>query len=128
MINKLILFFFLIFNSIILNSYSNDQINFDVTEIEILDGGNKIIGKNRGTITTNNGVKIEADEFKFDKIKNILQAQGDVKIEDKPNNYKLSALSIIYIKNKEIIEIKGKAEALVETNFKPYILQYTKEL
>ena len=30
--------------------YSNDQISFDVTEIEILDGGNKIIGKNRGTI------------------------------------------------------------------------------
>ena len=43
-----------------------------MTEIEILDGGNKIIGKNRGTISTTNGINIEADEFEFDKIKNIL--------------------------------------------------------
>ena len=48
---------------------SNEQFSFDVTEIEILDGGNKIIGKNRGTISTTNGINIEADEFEFDKIK-----------------------------------------------------------
>ena len=39
--------------------------SFDVTEIEILDGGNRIIGKNRGTINTNNGIIIEADQFEF---------------------------------------------------------------
>ena len=82
MINKLIVLFLIIFNLSIFNTYSNDQINFDVTEIEILDGGNKIIGKNRGTITTNNGVTIEANNFEFDKIKNILQAKGNVKIKD----------------------------------------------
>ena len=63
--------------------YSDDQISFDVTEIEILDGGNKIIGKNRGTITTNNGITIEADEFEFDKIKNILKAKGNIKLKIK---------------------------------------------
>ena len=63
--------------------YSNDQISFDVSEIEILDGGNKIIGKNRGTITTNNGIIIEADEFEFDKIKNILKAKGNIKLKIK---------------------------------------------
>ena len=48
---------------------SNDQISFDVTEIEILEDGNIIVGKNRGTINTNDGIIIEADKFEFDKIK-----------------------------------------------------------
>ena len=51
--NKLsIIFVLIISNLFIFNTESNSQISFDVTEIEILDGGNKIIGKNRGTITT----------------------------------------------------------------------------
>ena len=116
--NKIIIFFFLIFNSMILNTYSNDQISFDVTEIEILDGGNKIIGKNRGTINTDSGVSIEADKFEFDKIKNILQAEGNISIIDKLNDYKFSAQKIFYFKDKEKIEIKGKTEALIETNFR----------
>ena len=115
--NKVIIFFFTIFQLVILNAYADDQISFDVTEIEILDGGNRIIGKNRGTINTNNGINIEADQFEFDKIKKILSAQGNVEIEDKLNKYNFSAQKIIYFQKDELIEIKGKAEALVETNF-----------
>ena len=115
--NKVIIFFFTIFQLVILNAYADDQISFDVTEIEILDGGNRIIGKNRGTINTNNGINIEADQFEFDKIKKILSAQGNVEIEDKLNKYNFSAQKIIYFQKEELIEIKGKAEALVETNF-----------
>ena len=90
--NKLSIIFFLIASNLfIFNTYSYAQINFDVTEIEILDGGDKIIGKNRGTITTNNGIIINANRFEFDKIKNILEAQGNVLIEDKFNNYSFSA-------------------------------------
>ncbi len=118
MINKLIVLFLIIFNLSIFNTYSNDQINFDVTEIEILDGGNKIIGKNRGTITTNNGVTIEANNFEFDKIRNILQAKGNVTIKDEINNFDFFSQDVLYEKNKERIEIKGKAEALIDSNYK----------
>ena len=45
MINKTLIFFLIISNLIFLNLYSDDQINFDVSEIEILDNGNKIIGQ-----------------------------------------------------------------------------------
>ena len=71
--NKIIILFLIISNLIFLNTYSDDQINFDVTEIEILDNGKKIVGKNRGTITTNNGIIIQADEFEFDKKKIFLK-------------------------------------------------------
>ena len=52
MINKITIIFLIIFNLIIFKAFGEDQINFDVSEIEILDGGDKIIGKNRGIITT----------------------------------------------------------------------------
>ena len=116
--NKIILIILIIFNSFFFNAYSNDQINFDVSEIEILDGGDRIIGKKRGTITTNNGITIEADEFEFSKIKNILKARGNIKIKDQPNDYSISAQKIFYDKKIEKVFVEGNSEALVESNFK----------
>ena len=117
MLNKIIISLIIVSNIFILNVYGNDQISFDVSEIEILEDGNKIIGKNRGTITTNNGITIKADKFEFDKIKNILKAQNNITIEDTINNYNFYAQNVLYIKNEERIEIKGKAKALIETDF-----------
>ena len=108
MLNKILIFSVILFNLIIFNVYSNDQITFDVSEIEILDGGNKIVGKKRGTITTNDGIIIEANNFIFNKIENILEAEGDIIIKDKINNYNFSAQNIIYKKNKERVVLKGK--------------------
>ena len=99
MLNKTLIFFLVISNLIFLNLYSDDQINFDVSEIQILDDGKKIVGKNRGTITTDNGIIIQADEFEFDKVINILKAKGNVTIEDKLNNYNF----FISIRLKEFI-------------------------
>ena len=45
-LNKIIIFtFFFLFIS---NVYSSEQFNFDVTEIEILENGNKFVGTKRG--------------------------------------------------------------------------------
>ena len=89
-----------------------------MSELEILDGGNKIIGKNRGNISTADGINIEADKFEFDKTQNILKAQGNIIIKDKPNNYNFLAKEILYIKNDERIEIKGKSEVIFNENYK----------
>ena len=92
-------------NVIFLNAYGNDQMSFDVTEIEIIDGGNKIIGKNRGTISTNNGVTINADEFEFDKNKNILKANGNIKITDEINNLEIVGEKIYIIKKMKKLKL-----------------------
>ena len=47
----LIILFFLFINKI---SHSAESFTFTVTEIEVLDNGNKIIGTNRGIIKSNN--------------------------------------------------------------------------
>ncbi len=118
MINKTLIFFSILFHLISFNLYGNEQLSFDVTEIEILDGGDRIIGKKRGVIKSNDGMVIEADEFEFNKIKNILQAQGNIFIQDKINKYNFSAEYIKYYMNEEKIELEGKAEASIDTNYK----------
>ena len=117
MLNKNFIFFVIFFfNLIFSNVFSNDQLNFDISQIEILDGGNKIIGKKRGKITTNNGITVNADQFEYDKSKNILKASADIKIEDKVNSYKVSSESIVYYKNDEKIQIDGKSNFLIKLN------------
>ena len=115
--NKFIIFLIILFHLMVSKVYSDDQINFDVTEIEVLENGNRIIGKKRGTINTNNGISIEADEFIYDKTKNIITANGNIKIEDIINNYNFFAQNIIYYKNNELIELKGKTEAIINNNY-----------
>ena len=118
MLNKLLIIFIIILNNFFLNyAYSNDQINFDVSQIEVLEGGNKIIGKKRGTITTNDGVIINADEFEYDKIKNVLKAKGNITINDEANNYIINSENILYLKDQEKIQIKGKSSSLIFSNY-----------
>ena len=108
-INKIIyLFIFLLLS---FNANSQEQFNFDVTQIDILENGNKFIGTKRGTITTDSGVVINADKFIYNKILNILDAQGDIKIIDKFNNFTIYTNEITYLKNNEIIFTKGDSRA-----------------
>ena len=66
-----------------INAHGSDIFNFNVTELEIIEEGNKFIGKNGGTATSEDGTVIKADNFEYDKIKNILIAFGGVEIIDK---------------------------------------------
>tara|TARA_B100001093_G_scaffold513664_1_gene586035 strand:+ start:641 stop:880 length:240 start_codon:yes stop_codon:yes gene_type:complete len=78
MINKFIYFFFLIFVSILLqsNSYANNQFNFDVTELEILENGNIIKGSKKGSIRTDDNIVITSDTFIYNKKKIFLLQLG----------------------------------------------------
>ena len=101
---------FIFFN----NSFGNDEFEFNVTEIEIKENGNKIKGFNRGTITSDNGIVISADTFNYDKKLNFLSAEGNVLIEDKLNKYLILTNKINYDKNNELIITFEKSEAIIE--------------
>ena len=128
MINKfkIILLIILIFYSS--NLFGQEQFNFDVTEIEIKEKGNKFIGLKRGTITTDNGINIDADNFIYDKIPNILNAEGNVKITDENNNTIIFSNKITYLKNDEIIFTSGDSKAINdETIISAEEFNYSKE-
>ena len=63
------------------NTYGNESFIFDITEIEIKEKGNKFIGKKGGKALTKNNVIIYAENFEYDKLKNILYADTNVKID-----------------------------------------------
>ena len=95
-----------------LNSNSVEQFNFNVTEVEILENGNKYKGLKRGIITTNDGVIITADTFEYDKPLNILNAKGNVKIEDTIEDYIIYAQDITYLRNEEKIYTRDQSKAI----------------
>ena len=115
--NKILyIFLFIILNSFFLfNAKSSEQFNFDVTEIEILENGNKIKGLKKGTVKTNDGIKISADTFIYDKISNILTANGNVEIIDNEKDLKIYSESAIYQKNREILITKINSKATYQT-------------
>ena len=106
----------LIFFSIGLSN-AQDQFSFNVSEIEILENGNKIIGSKRGEISTGDGILIEADNFIYNKIENVLNANGKVIIKDIINNNNIYSNNITYEKNNEKIFSKGELKSEISSRF-----------
>ncbi len=109
--NKIILITFFLFFTIS-NTLGNESFTFDVTEIEIIDDGNKFLGKNGGKAITENGITIYAENFEYDKSENILYANTNVKIEDKSNNTSIFADKIVYLKNEEKVFTENQSKLI----------------
>ena len=116
MINKLLYIFLILILNIMssFSTYAAEVFNFDVTEVEIIEEGNKFLGKNGGTATSNDGAVIKANNFEYDKLRNILIAIGDVEIDDKKENIIITSQKITYFKNKEFIFSEGQSQAISE--------------
>ena len=91
---------------------ANDQFIFDITEVEITENGNKFKGTKRGIVKTNEGLTLEAQEFEYDKILNILDARGDVEIKDTINGSIILTDEATYFKNEEKIITNGNSKAI----------------
>ena len=98
-------------------AHAIDDFNFDVTEAEISDDGNIFKGLKGGTATSRQGLIITANNFEYNKALNILNALGDVIIEDKINEQIIFADKITYLKDDEKILTKGKTKAIIESNY-----------
>ena len=116
--NKILfLILFVILNNLFFfKLYAEEQFVFDVTEIEILEDGKIIKGLKKGTIKTTDGIIINANTFLYDKNKNILEAFGNIKIEDLKKNIEIFSDEIIYFKNEEIIISKKNSKAIYDSD------------
>ena len=122
---KFLFIFVLIFN---LNLVNADEFNFNVTEIEILNNGNLYKGLNRGSIETDDGIVINANTFIYNKITNIVEAEGKVKVEDKINNYEIYSDKAIYKRNEEIVLTEGNSRAIDDQNREIIADKYHKKI
>jgi len=62
----------------------------------------------------NEDVIINANNFSYDKIKNLLNANGNVKIDNKSEEYLIYADDATYIKNEELFLTQGNSKAINE--------------
>ena len=108
-----------------LTAEGNVLIKDDKRDVEIYSD-NVIYNKNKEIITTNKNSKaiygieksIFADSFKLDRNKNILNATGDVRIEDTLNNYLITGNNFNYFIDSEKIISKGKTDAFLKSKYK----------
>jgi LPS-assembly protein len=85
----------------------------------IYDKNNEIINTNKNSkVIYETGKFIFADTFKLDRNKNILNANGEVKIEDTLNEYLITGNDFTYFKDSEKIITKGKTEAFLQSKYK----------
>ena len=98
------------------NINANEPFIFDVTEIEILENGDLINGFKGGTVTSQDGSTITAENFFYNKLTNILETTGDVKYRDKLKNIIITADKAIYLKNEEKIFTIGNSKAVNKSN------------
>ena len=102
------------------NIKSQEIFNFNVTNIEISKNGNLFKGYGGGEANTNDGIKIIADRFEYDKVNTILSAEGNVFYEDTKRNIIIEATKIIYLKKLETIKASGDIKII--DNFQKIIL------
>ena len=108
----ILLCFFLVFE----NVNANEPFIFDVTEIEILENGNQIYGYKGGTVSSEDGSTITAENFYYNKLTNILETTGNVKYLDKLKNIIITSDKAIYFKNQEKIYTIGNSKAVSDNN------------
>lgn len=112
--NKFInIFLILIFNLFFFSYSMAEEFNFNVTELQITENGNIITGINGGVVTTRNDeIIITAENFKYNKLTSLLEAEGNVKLVDKIADVIIESNEIFYLKDKEEIYTRGKSSAL----------------
>ena len=85
-----------------------EEFTFEVTDLEITENGNIYKGNNRGTVRTDNNLKLISNNFEYLKKINRLEANGDVQLFDLNNDITINAQQIFYLKNEEKIFTVGK--------------------
>ena len=107
---KIILILFL--NLVFTTKAISDDFIFNVSELEITESGNLYKGINGGKITTNNGIEITSNTFKYNKLTSLLEANGNVVLFDKIKNITIKSEQIFYLKNKELAYTVGESNAV----------------
>ena len=116
MINKIKIFLISLFITFIVINYSiaTEEFKLNVTEIEITQNGNLIIGSKGGKAETEDGYEIIAENFIYNKLNNILKASGKVKLINKNNSLIILSDKATYLKNDEIVFTEGNSKAVDE--------------
>ena len=107
-VKTLLIFYFCFFQ---FNYLFAKDLNFKASEILTYEEGNLIIGNKNAEAKIDGELEIFANKFTYDRSKNTLMAEGNVKAVDLINKIKIKSNKIFYNK------IQGKIISYGKTNF-----------
>ena len=95
----------------------SEPFNFEAIEIQIKDNGNILYAKDGVKITSDNGIKILANSFLYNKTNLTLLIEGNVKIFDNIHNLELFGEKFIYEKLNEKIFSENDINAIINKKY-----------
>ena len=107
----------LFFGLFFLTSVSSEEIKIDSSELNILESGKILEGKNGFKSYSDTGLKITGDEFRYNKIKNTLEAEGNIIINDIKQNLVIENNRIKYFKNEDKIFLQDVAYITINNEY-----------
>ena len=111
---KVFIYFFLIFFA---NKILSAELEFNASEIQSLDNGNIIEAYNGVEIKDIDGIVINGDKFKYDKIKSIVKINGNIVIIDSINDATINTEEVIYLRNENKIITKDFTQIKFSQNY-----------
>ena len=106
----LILFLSLIFKILFITNTLGEEIKFEANVIEFLDKDKKIIAEKNVKIFSNTGVVINADKMDYNKEIGIINAEGEIIIENNDNDIKIYGDKLIYDQNLNKLKVSKNVE------------------
>ena len=92
-------FFWLIFNFLFITNTFSEEIKFEANIIEFLDKDKKIIAEKNVKIFADTGEVINADKMDYNKEIGIINAEGNILIENNNNDIKIYSDKLTYDQN-----------------------------
>ncbi len=109
---KKLIFIFLI-NFFFTTNAISQEVNFEANSIELIDKDQKIIAKKNIKIF-NKKETIYADEMDYDKLKQIINAKGNIRVENLEENIDIFSDELIYFRNDEKIILEKNVKINLE--------------
>ena len=106
----LILFLSLIFKILFIANTLSEEIKFEANVIEFLDKDKKIIAEKNVKIFSDTGVVINADKMDYNKEIGIINAEGEIIIENNDNDIKIYGNKLIYDQNLNKLKVSKNVE------------------
>ena len=113
----LILFLSLIFKILFITNTLSEEIKFEANVIEFLDKDKKIIAEKNVKIFSNTGVVINADKMEYNKEIGIINAEGEILIENNDNDIKIYGDKLTYDQNLNKLKVSKNAEIKILDNY-----------
>ena len=113
----LILFLSLIFKILFITNTLSEEIKFEANVIEFLDKDKKIIAEKNVKIFSNTGVVINADKMEYNKEIGIINAEGEIIIENNDNDIKIYGDELIYDQNLNKLKVSKNVEIKISDDY-----------